>query len=64
MTIPRPRKVFTIASASARPSANSMATTVTERTSVTPSDDQANGSSRTCWKFWSPTKAWPGIWKS
>ena len=31
MTIPRPRNVFTIASASASPSTNSMATTVTDR---------------------------------
>jgi hypothetical protein len=43
MTIPRPRKVLTIASAKASPRTNSMTTTVTERTSVRPSDDQAQG---------------------
>ena len=41
MTIPRPRNIFTIASARASPSTNSMATTVTDRTIVKPSDDQA-----------------------
>ena len=41
MTMPRPRNVSTIASASARPRTNSMVTTVSDRRIVTTSDDRA-----------------------
>ena len=64
ITRPRPGKVLTMVSARARPSRNSIATFVTESVTVRNSDQRATGSAKTCLKFFSPTKAWPGIWKS
>ena len=41
-----------------------MATLATERIAVSTSDQRATGSLTTRSKFFRPTKAWPGIWKS
>ena len=64
MMSPRPRKSRTMLSARTRPSTNSMATLAPERMAVTASDQRATGSLTTRSKFFRPTKAWPGTWKS
>ena len=41
-----------------------MVTFAADSIAVRTSDQRATGSKTTCAKFFRPTKAWPGIWKS